>query len=281
MELHIGVDTEKVVVSAYPLKMRIGRGQRRKQGSVIELVPAPSSGRSREGRIRRTAQVALPLLMLCAVLDSLGIPWWTPALGSAVLLGVVVRFQAQAARTGIIAVQAGDSRVLVASEERAAYERAVVVSRRIRRTWPALGDLIDPAQADRTLTRALDELAALMVRRQQIRALRAELAQVRPGDLPPDSAAVRALDAQRARVEELWRATGTQANRMLSSIDEAALSGESLIREQRIHETARDAELTIARLATAGPAPVIEAGPELAERTAAVIAAYRELGATL
>ena len=66
---------------------------------------------------------------------------------------------------------------------------------------------------------------------------------------------------------------------MLGSITAAAKAGESLIHEQQVHETARAAELAIARLADGGPALLPEAGPELAERTAAVIAAYRELGA--
>jgi hypothetical protein len=278
MPLHIGADTEKVVVSPAPLTMRTGRGRRRRYGSVVELVPIPPTGRDRTERTRRTARIALVLLILCAVLDPLGIPLWAAALGSAGLLAFAVREQARAARPGIIAVPAGDdARVLIARAERAAYERALAVAHRIRRTWPELGGLIDPADADRTLTRALDELAALLARRQRLRRLRDELAAVRPGDLPPDSPALVALAAQRARVEDLWRSTGAQANRMLRGIEAAARAGESLIREQRIHETARQAEATLARLSTGGPPPAAEAAPELAQRTAAVIRAYREL----
>jgi hypothetical protein len=65
---------------------------------------------------------------------------------------------------------------------------------------------------------------------------------------------------------------------MLAGINAAALAGESVLREQRISRAARDAELAISQL-TAGPAAAAEAGPELAERTAAVVAAYRELAA--
>ena len=46
-----------------------------------------------------------------------------------------------------------------------------------------------------------------------------------------------------------------------------------------LRQTVREAERALTRLAPAGPAPLVEAAPELAERTAAVIAAYRELGA--
>jgi hypothetical protein len=277
--LHIGIDAEKVVVAPRPLTMRTGRAHRRTTGSVTEVTPVPGSGRSRADRVRFAARLALPLLVLGAVPGAFGLPWWAGPAVAAAVVALVARAQSRAARTGLLAVPAGDAaHVLVAQEERAAYERAVVVSRRIRRTWPALGDLVDPADADRTLTRALTELAALMARRQQIRRLRTELRATRPGAVPADSPAVLALAAQRERVERLWRATGAQANRMLRSIDDAALAGESLIREQRLQQTAREAERAITRLALTGPVPVVEAGPELAERTAAVVAAYRELG---
>jgi hypothetical protein len=277
--LHIGADAEKTVVAPYPLTMRTGRGRRRRTGSVTELVPVPPSGRTRADRIRFAARLTIPLAILCAVLDAVGMPWWTAAAGSAALVLWVVREQARAARPGSVAVPPGDDcHVLVAPEERQAYRKALETSRRVRRTWPELGGLVDPADADRTLTRALDELAALLARRQQIRRLRAELSGVDHAALPADSAAVQALTAQRHRVETLWRETGAQANRMLCGITAAARTGEELIREQQVHRTARDAELAISRLAVAGPAPAVPAAPELAERTAAVVAAYRELG---
>jgi hypothetical protein len=285
VQLHIGIDAEKVVVSPYPLTMRTGRGQRRRHGSVTELVPMPPSGRSREERTRRLSALALPLIILCPILDTLGVPWWIAALGNAGLLAWTARLQARAARPGTIAVPTRDGdHLLIARPERTAYARALTVARRVRRTWPQLGGLVDPADADRTLTRALDELAGLMARRQRIRRLRTELAEaIRGGPsvgsraVPADSPAVQALAVQRRRVEELWRTTGAQANRMLRGIEAAALAGESLIREQRMHETARRAELTITRLAAGGPVAAVEAGPELAERTAAVVTAYREL----
>ena len=275
--LHIGIDTEKVVVSSSPLRMRTGRARRVRWGSVTEVVPVAPSGRSRQDRIRFASQLTLVLVMLSAVLSALGIAWWLAAGGSVALVAFVAVEQARAARTAIIALPKGDSaHVLVAAEERAAFERAFVVAKRVRRTWPALRHMIDSDDADRSLSAALEELAAIMARRQQIRCLREELAQATRHDLPADSPAVQALAEQRLRVEALWRSTAGAANRILASINAAALAGENLIREQRIGDTAREAELAISRLTAAGP-PRTEAGPELAERTAAVIAAYREL----
>ncbi|MEU8231107.1 hypothetical protein AB0C12_16050 [Actinoplanes sp. NPDC048967] len=275
--LHIGIDTEKVVVSPGPLKMRTGRARRVRWGSVTEVVPVAPSGRSRQDRIRFASQLTLVLVMLSAVLSALGIAWWLAAGGSVALVAFVAVEQARAARTAIIAMPKGDrAHVLVAAEERAAFERAFAVAKRVRRTWPALRHMIDSDDADRSLSAALEELAAIMARRQQIRCLREELAQATRHDLPADSPAVQALAEQRLRVEALWRSTAGAANRILASINAAALAGENLIREQRIGDTAREAELAISRLTAAGP-PRTEAGPELAERTAAVIAAYREL----
>lgn len=275
--LHIGIDADKVVVSPLPLKMRTGRARRVRWGSVTEVVPVPPSGRSREDRVRFASQLALILVVLAAVLDALGVAWWAAVSGAIGLLVAVAVGQARAARTGVIALPKGDgAHVLHATEERAAFERAFAVAKRVRRTWPALRYMIDPDDADRSLTAALAELASIMDRRQQIRRLREELAEATRHDLPADSPAVQALAEQRLRAESLWRSTAGAANRILASINAAALAGENLILEQRLGETARVAELAISHLTAGGP-PQTEAGPELAERTAAVIAAYREL----
>jgi hypothetical protein len=278
--LQIGIDAEKVVVAGVPLTMRSGRAVRRRDGSVTEVVPVPPSGRGRSVRIRFVCRLALVLGLLSAVLSAAGINWWVPA-GLAVLILVVVTVeQSRAARPGFLAVPSGDSgHVLWESQERSAYAKALVVTRRIRRTWPELAHMIDPIEADASLTRALDDLAAIMARRQEIRRLRAELAGVAHQNLPADSPAVLALLEQRSRVEELWRETGATANRVLASINAAARAGDDLIREQRIADTAVRAELVIAQIAAAGGARSVEAGPELAERTAAVVDAYRELAA--
>jgi hypothetical protein len=276
--LHIGIDGEKVVVAPSPLKMRTGRARRRRTGSVTEVVPVPPSGRSRPDQIRFVTQLGLVLLLLCGVLNAAGLAGWVLAASSVAMLGFVGWAQASAARTGLIAVPAGDDcHVLDSAEERSAYEKALVVARRIRQTWPALARMVDPAEADRSMTRALDDLAAIMSRRQQIRRLRAELDEVNHFDLPADSSAVQSLLAQRIRVDALWRETGASANRILASINAAALAGDNLVREQRIAAVADRADATIAQLTAAGQARSVEAGPELAERTAAVVAAYREL----
>jgi len=284
--LFVGSDREKIVVSPYPIKMRSGRARLRREGSVVGVVPVAPSGRSREDRVRFSSQVALVLLVVTAVLSVVGVPWWAGAAGSVALVAFLSVRQARAARVGVLALPRAadsgefggdDSFVLHAAEERAAYGRALAVARRVRLTWPALRHMIDAEQADLDLTAALRDLAAIMARRQQIRRLREELGAASRHDLPADSPAVQALAEQRLRVEGLWRSSAEAANRIMAGINAAALAGENLIREERIGQTARDAELAISRLTAA--APPADSGPALAERTAAVIAAYRELAA--
>ncbi|GIM98162.1 hypothetical protein [Paractinoplanes toevensis] len=277
-ELFIGADTEKTVVSAYPLKTRTGRTRRTRTGTVTEFLPVTPSGRSREVRVTFLARLSLPLVLVATLMFAAGLPAWLPAVIILVTVGLAGwddRRRAQ--RTTFAIPRDPGARVLRTPEERAAYGRAVAVARRIRRTWPALPGMIDPDAADATLTHALDDLASLLVRRQEIRALRTGLRNVRMADVPADSPAALALAEQRQRTEQLWLDSAAQANRILRSIDETALAGETFVREQRIGATARQAEQVLARL-TAG-APPAESAPELADRTTVVLDAYRELAA--
>lgn len=273
-ELHIGIDARKTVVTQYAIKVGRGRATRRRGGSVTEMIPVPPSGASREDRITVLARLSFPLLFLSAFFAAAGVPWWIPAGASAALLTAIWRHQARAAQPTSFTPGPGAT-VLWAPEERAAYDRAVVVSRRVRSTWPALTDMIDPVEADAALTRALHDLATLMSRRQDLRRLRADLSAVRRTDVPADSPAVLALDARRAEADRLWQESRDEANRILRAIDRAARTGEAFLRERAIGETARHAELVLAGL-TAGSAPA-ETAPDLADRTEAVITAYRDL----
>jgi hypothetical protein len=278
-ELHIGVDAEKIVVSPDRIRARTGRARRQRAGSVVETLPVPPSGRGRELRVTFLARLSLPVILLSAVLYAAGLPWWLLLGASAGALGLVWRRDHRAAQPAVFEVPRDPAaRVLRTPQERAAYSRAVAVARRVRRTWPALPGMIDPAVADHSLTHALDDLATLLVRRQEIRRLRTGLSGVRQRAVPADSPAVQALATQRDRAEELWLATGEQANRILRGIDAAALAGETFLQEQQIGRTARQAGLVLSRL-TAVPPPA-EAAPDLADRTQAVLDAYRELAAT-
>ncbi|WP_305789365.1 hypothetical protein [Symbioplanes lichenis] len=285
--MFIGVDPGKTVVSPTPIRMSSGRALRFRSGSVTEIVPRPPSGRSRPDRIRIASQVAFASVIAGALLSTVGVPWWISAVVAVALVTLVAGVQARAAQPGRLATpqspratgksaKAGhqEAYVLVAARERAAFGRALALARRIRRTWPALQPMIDPGDADRGLTAALHELAGVLAQRQHLCRLRAELAESAGYGLPPASPAVQALAEQRARVDELWQSTRAEANRILAALHTIARTGEEFVREQRLLETARSAELALAELTSM---PAASQAPELAERTNAVVAAYREL----
>jgi hypothetical protein len=52
-------------------------------------------------RLRVAARLSLVLLVFCAVLTALGIPWWAPAIGSVALVLHVADQQRRAARAAI------------------------------------------------------------------------------------------------------------------------------------------------------------------------------------
>ncbi|MEV4349125.1 hypothetical protein AB0J83_32105 [Actinoplanes sp. NPDC049596] len=274
-ELHVGIDAEKIVVSHRPLRLSAGLASRHRSGSVVEMLPVAASGATREERTSFACRLALPLIFLTALVAAAGVPWWLPAAASVATVATVWRRLARAASaTSFEPPRGPGGRVLLDAEERAVFQRAVRVARRVRRAWPALPGLVDDA-ADHSLTRALDDLATLLVRRQELRRVRAGLASVRPEGLPGPSPAVAALTEQRDHAEHLWREAGREVNRILRSLDRTALAQESLLRERHIGDTARQAELTLAGLAPG--VPMATTGPELADRTDAVITAYREL----
>lgn len=275
-DLHVGIDGEKTVVSPYPLRSRSGRTRRTRTGSVVRTVPCPPSGRTFEQRMTRTCRIALPLILLAAVLAAAGVSWWPVAAGCAAAIGYAWRRQARAAQPAVFAVpRDAESRVLWTAAERAAFDDALAASGRVRGTWPALAGMIDPVLADRSLTRALDELAVVLARRQELRRLRADLSGVRLDEIPADSPARAAVAEQWERADELWRESGAAAGRIQDGIDAAARAGESFLRERQVAATARYAERTLARV-TGAPAAA-GSGAELADRTEAVIAAYRSL----
>lgn len=273
-EVHIGIDREKITVSPYAVRVRTGRIRRHRSGSLIEALPIAPSGRSREDRVTFAARLGLPLIFASAVLYAAGIPWWLSAAASVITVGTVWRRQARAAQLGVFEAPA-DARVL--RRERPAFERAIVTARRIRRTWPALSGMIDPVTAGHALTGALDDLATVLVRRQEILRLRDGLAGVREEDIPADSPAKLALNDQRERVGQLLRETSEQAGHILSAIEATARAGEAFLREQHLGDTVRQAELVLSSLSVS--APSAGSGTELAERTGAVISAYRDLSA--
>ncbi len=277
--LHVGADAEKIVVALQPLRMRTGRGRNRYTGQVTELVALPPNGYTTAHRNRTVGRLAAVVAVLALVLSALGIPWWLTTAVGALLVGRFAREQARAAEPGLIAVPSIrlSSQVITALPDRVTFERCLAVARRIRGTWAHLRHMIDPATAELQLDHALWELAGVLARRQEIRRLRDDLLGVRLSDLPADSPAVRALREQAEHVEALWREVDADVELHATALRAIAQAGETFIHELRVNRTAHQTRVAVAQLTATRVPSSADAGQALADRTAAVLAAYREL----
>jgi hypothetical protein len=167
--------------------------------------------------------------------------------------------------------------VFVPFSERLVWNGARQSIGRIRAAWPALGSMADPADISQALDRARWGLAVLLYRRAEVaRALKA-LEDAVLG--LPSQAPLRAEVALRRaelvnRCEELNERV---AERLGALRRLAEVSGEHAHQQYRA-EQARIA-LRRAQRADEGDPEAPDAVAEVAERTAAVLAAYHELSA--
>ncbi len=165
--------------------------------------------------------------------------------------------------------------------DRAAFDRALAIADRISATWPRLGSLINPADAEALLAGALAEIAAVLARRRELAAVLAGLSR-------PDFAARSASDETARELRAHLSATRTaltgvelELARREASLSRAEKAGHDFIREQEMRQAIRAAEESLRTSAhpELGPARVPDAGADLAEQTRAVVDAYRELTA--
>ncbi len=270
--LYVAHDDKMVIVSRLPLEVVGGRGISYGWGSVLEVTPADPPG--------ETAPLAVVLYGLAAIL---GIAGGVTLLANPLAGGVLVLVAALAGggaalhswrqRPGVISAPSLESgreqhHVLVEARDRQVFSDAIDLCQRTSETWPALGALIDVPLAERQLAQALFDLAGALERRQELRELHAELAQ-HDGAFELAPRMLKATDALAELDDEVAQ--------RLATLHAVAVAGEELIRDQEIDALVRDADEALARLTSAGPAMMPDAGSELAERTAAVLRAYREL----
>ena len=270
--LYVAHDDKLVIVSRLPLEVVGGRGLSFGWGSVVEVTPAEQPGDQRP-----LTGVPYGLGIIFGIVGVLlllgGAPWG----GLLVLLGVAAgggtALYGWRRRPGVIsAPRLGSDReqhhVLFDDRDRKMFSDAIDLCQRTSETWPALGALIDVPMAERQLAQALFDLAGALERRQELRELHAELAK-HDGAFELAPRMVKATSAL-AEVDD-------EVAQRLATLNTVAVAGEELIRDQEIDALAREADEALARLTSAGPAIVADAGSELAERTEAVLRAYREL----
>jgi hypothetical protein len=174
-----------------------------------------------------------------------------------------------------------DLRLLSGAPERAAFQQAVGVADRIAETWPALGALVDPADAEPLLAGALWEISGVLARRQELTAVLAELNRPDFAAAPTTDQTARELRAQVQASRAALTRVGADLARREASLRRAEEAGRHFIREQEMRQAIRAAEDTL-RDATPGfPTSTLDPAADLAEQTQSVLTAYRELTADL
>jgi hypothetical protein len=286
-QLFVAHDLCRSVVSWQPLAA--AGSERTSHGAVTVLQARNGDLIGRHGSAVRRAIARLAALGAVTWLVSLAGPTIVSRFCAIAILVVVV------SGTRAFLVTTDASHVLAAGPSRLAYwqvtsepERnqlteALRLAARIAGNSARLGDLIDPADAARSVAVAVWDLAAVLQRQEQLRAVRAGLARHDAADLPTDSPAVRAGRAERARADEAWTAVVAESRRHLQSLRTAADAGDNLLREWDFGAEAKQARRSLDELGAAGAAAGAAGsgahGEDLAARTTAVVAAYRQLAA--
>ena len=290
----------------------------RRRPGVLRLRPVPRPWNTlaeippRTGRQPgETALVFAPPVALGALAAAFAPPEVGVAVGGAALIASTYLTPVLRGRLAGRRLRRPENIILYGERSQSAFDRSVAIADRISETWPALGPLVDTAEASIMLAEALWQIAAVLARRAELDSVLA----TDPMDLGEASIEVRsqvsAAKAARARVE-------AEFVRREASLRRAEDAGRDFIREQQMRQAVRAAEQTLrsvppglsaaglssaglssdrlpdglsldglspdglSRTAalSAGPAG-LDAGADLADQTRSVLAAYRELTADL
>jgi len=317
MGLYVAKDRDRTVISRVGLRVPDGRPVRRAWGALVEVrIPGHQVRVDPTGPM--IAFIGLPpVVVVLAGLHYLG-PLAAVLAGGLVLLltsSIVPRFfrhrygrsrlepvgagrskvapadggqsrvePVSGGRGSRVAPAAGATRELTAAAERAAFGRAVATADRVAETWPALGGLVDVPEAEMLLAEALWEIAGVLARRQELIAVLAQLTRPDFATLSPADGTAAKLRTQIRATKEALSAVEIDLAGREASLRRAEEAGRTFIREREMREAIRAAERS---LAAAPPDPALDARPtpdpaaDLAEHTHLVLAAYRELTATL
>jgi hypothetical protein len=269
--LYVAHDDRRVIVSRLPLEIVGGRGTTFSWGEVVEISPEDGAGTPHGAwaKVFRGLAAVITIFFVSNVLNLL-LPG---VIAVAVAIGVGVVVFGWRRKPGVISAPQLSSRreqhhVLVSDLDRKVFSEAIDLCERKSKTWPALGGLVDVPVAERQLAQALLEIAGVLERRQEVRDLRAELAEHAGA-----SVLAPRLEKATAALAEL----DSEVTRRMAALNAVAVAGERLISDERIGALAREADDVLARLSPAESGVVSDAGSELAESIEEVLRAYREL----
>ncbi|AGL17813.1 hypothetical protein [Actinoplanes sp. N902-109] len=279
-ELYVARDKRATMVSRLRLTVVDGGATTERWGGVLEVAPAVPAGATLTGPGVWTTSVILVVGALGFACS--GARWWPLIALAGVVVGVAGSIRGPGARLpGTVSApqlvkRRDEHYVLEDTTDRQSFDTGLSFARRAWSTWPALGALVDAPAAERLLTRALLDLAEMLERRQRVRRIHTELAAYETQGLAADNPAVRKLHTQRATVAQALDGWDTAVSSRLASLEAAAVTAETFLREQEIKRATATFEGRFFD-------PTIPAGPdaaaELVAGTAAVLEAYRELDA--
>ncbi len=170
-------------------------------------------------------------------------------------------------------------RVLRRTEDTQAFSTARRACDEIIEAWPRFAGMVGVDDPGPVLARSLWTLSEVLENRAALRDQRDELARVRT-DLPADTEVRREVDDRVAQLDAALAGYDARVDARLATLAELSERCRRYVREERAIARAREAVLRADR-ALGDTLPPVDGGPEpgreLADRTAAVLAAYQEL----
>ncbi|GIF18464.1 hypothetical protein BJ973_008578 [Actinoplanes tereljensis] len=280
MGLYIARDRNTTVISRAVLHVHDGRRVRRSWSALVET-RVPERHTPPDRSVPVVVAIGLPpVLVTLIALRFLGIEL-AIVLGVFLLLtliSVVPAIHGRRARRS--RQQPGpDARRLTAAAERTAFDRAVAIADRISETWPALGNLVDVPAAEALLADALWEITGLLVRRQELSAVLADLTRPDFVGLSPADGTAERLQAQIRATKQALSGVEIDLAGREASLRRAEEAGRTFIREREMRQAIQAAERSLGTQPEA--ARPADPAADLAEQTQLVLSAYRELTAGL
>ncbi|MGI5246011.1 hypothetical protein [Dactylosporangium sp. CA-139066] len=198
------------------------------------------------------------------------------AVPAGVVAAVYVARRHNLARAGLEQRWTDDHRLLTTRPEVARFRRAFDAARTILVAWPFLAELVQVPSPRAEVTRSLWTLSRLLRDHAELAEQYAGLNDARFGALPPEASVRAALDDRLLRVETRRRSVSADIDRRIETLTTLAARCAGFVRtESALHtayEAVRRADETLRRRT-----PPPDEAQDLAERTAAVLDAYREL----
>ncbi len=280
---HLWVARDTVSTTIAPQRIRVnGRANFRKQGNVSFLMLHKSSGSNASDR-RLGWLIVLTAVGIAYACFSDEEPRWGMALigvvGVFCLVPVVLSDAPDKAKTVKPSLQSlpSGTRVLTRFDERRVFDDLQTLADRIDKTLPALAGLVDSRDAASLVAQSLWQGAGILARKQEIRGVREDLAKHGHPGSPMTSRARLELQSQQARAGALWREVNEDLATLVSQLTVTAEAGEAFVRDKEIDDTLQRTADAINKLSLDISPIEANAGEQLADKTTAVLTAYREL----